>query len=630
MNSACFPAQYQSCCRSMHCLGVGTCVNSCPRVPENLVHRCSSRGITKAAVGPTPPKEARKPRCRDNGVSMDSVPRQVQLHVLQLSLAAALSITAVDSAISSTYPTVDPALSRPGVTTQIREARQEPAASSDSRAPGVFTLPTPDAFPAHSAAAGSSSTLSDSRSEHGKETEFSIPWSREYLPWTGTNLYEGRLDGIELPPLPSTAPPLPALALPRYEKTVLANGLSLYLLEDHELGLVSGRLVLKGGSLRETVDKTGLASVTATVQRGGGTTKHPAEQLNAILENLSAGIETFSKTSVSGVGFSCLSEDTAKVYKLFTEVTLEPKWDPAFLTLVKKQISAALVRQNDEASSIATRELLKLVYGAESPYARYPTLASVQAITLDDLKEFHRATFSPAGAALAIWGDFDAGEMRRMVEESPLARDRWQKDDAAVARARKRWPLTLQSANPSLGTPIQEGEGVGGGQAEAGGPSRVYLVDKLGLTEGYVAMGELGTQLQDPDTVPLDVLNGILNGFGGRLFDQVRSRQGLGYTVYGRWSPGIEHVVRVLAHKDLRFCCGRGCIICCMRMNHVFLTTPMVVMERSTSATTGYGGCGCWCLLLTLFVIRDAAVFITSLVVGALSFPRHPSPLLIV
>ena len=34
-------------------------------------------------------------------------------------------------------------------------------------------------------------------------------------------------------------------------------------------------------------------------------------------------------------------------------------------------------------------------------------------------------------------------------------------------------------------------------------------------------MGELGTTIVDPDVFSLDVLNEILNGFGGLLFDQV-------------------------------------------------------------------------------------------------------------
>lgn len=53
----------------------------------------------------------------------------------------------------------------------------------------------------------------------------------------------------------------------------------------------------------------------------------------------------------------------------------------------------------------------------------------------------------------------------------------------------------------------------------------MYLVDRPGLTQASVAMGEVGISLTDPDHYALDVLNDILNSFGGKLFDQIRSRE---------------------------------------------------------------------------------------------------------
>lgn len=70
----------------------------------------------------------------------------------------------------------------------------------------------------------------------------------------------------------------------------------------------------------------------------------------------------------------------------------------------------------------------------------------------------------------------------------------------------------------------------------------VYLVDKPGLTQSAVAMGEVGIDVRDADLYPLSVLNGILNSFGGRLFDEVRSQQGLAYSVSGAWvATPVDH-----------------------------------------------------------------------------------------
>lgn len=53
----------------------------------------------------------------------------------------------------------------------------------------------------------------------------------------------------------------------------------------------------------------------------------------------------------------------------------------------------------------------------------------------------------------------------------------------------------------------------------------VYLYDRPGLTQSTVVMGQIGVKMGDPDLFPLEVLNDILNSFGGRLFDQIRSRE---------------------------------------------------------------------------------------------------------
>ena len=54
---------------------------------------------------------------------------------------------------------------------------------------------------------------------------------------------------------------------------------------------------------------------------------------------------------------------------------------------------------------------------------------------------------------------------------------------------------------------------------------RLFLVDRSGQTQASIAVGEVGIQLLDPDSFALDVLGDIMNGFGGRLFDELRSKE---------------------------------------------------------------------------------------------------------
>ena len=113
---------------------------------------------------------------------------------------------------------------------------------------------------------------------------------------------------------------------------------------------------------------------------------------------------------------------------------------------------------------------------------------------------------------LGIVGDFDSKQMRSLIQK--------QFGDWQPSRNLPQFQL------PSVS------------QAKQGG---IFLVNQPQLTQSYVEIGHLGGKFDSPDYAALDVLNRVLNGFGGRLFNSVRSRQGLAYTVYGSWSPRYDY-----------------------------------------------------------------------------------------
>eukprot|EP00850_Spirogloea_muscicola_P007521 SM000038S14334 [mRNA] locus=s38:312771:317619:+ [translate_table: standard] len=326
-----------------------------------------------------------------------------------------------------------------------------------------------------------------------------------------------QIDTQRLPPIPTKFPPLPDVKLPPYQKLVLSNGLRVLLLEDHELGLVGGQLLVKGGSKSEPAAQVGLAAITSSVQRSGGTRQHSADYLDLRLETLAARIEASAGVAEASVGFRCLTEDLGEVMGLFSEVVQQPLFPVEKLELVRSQMLGGIARRNDEPGTIARREMPKLLYGSESAYARRPEISTVSAIKISDLAHFHDSEFRPDQAVLGIWGDFSSATVRKLVEDNFGD-----------------WLSTAShpSTKPVL-TPLEKGF--------SARPPGVYLIDRPGLTQGYVRMGELGTTLDDPDLFRLDVLNSALNGFGGLLFDQVRSREGLAYSVFGGWSPALQH-----------------------------------------------------------------------------------------
>lgn len=124
---------------------------------------------------------------------------------------------------------------------------------------------------------------------------------------------------------------------------------------------------------------------------------------------------------------------------------------------------------------------------------------------------FHQQYFHPNNILLGIVGDFDSKAMRQLVETTFAD---WQPSEAN--------PVTLPTV----------------AQAKQGG---IFFVNQPQLTQSNVQIGHLGGQANSPDYPALSVMNEVLNGFGGRLFNEVRSRQGLAYSVYAYWGSQYDY-----------------------------------------------------------------------------------------
>lgn len=311
------------------------------------------------------------------------------------------------------------------------------------------------------------------------------------------------------------SPPLPEITIPEYSRFELPNGLIVYLVEDHELPIVTGTSVIRTGDRVEPADKVGLASLVGEVMRSGGTTLRTGEDLNQLLEQKAASVETGIDTTAAGASFNSLTEDVEEVFRLFAEVLRYPAFPDDKITLAKSQWQGSIARRNDNPERIASREFSKLIYGAESPYARTVEYATLNSITRADLVAFHQTYFHPNNMLLGIVGDFETQAMRSLIEQ---AFGDWEAD-----------PTVEQPSFAALPDVTQ---------AKPGG---IFVVDQPQLTQSYIQLGHLGGELRDPDYTALSVLNEILNGFGGRLVNEVRSRQGLAYVVYAFWNPTFDY-----------------------------------------------------------------------------------------
>ena len=306
-------------------------------------------------------------------------------------------------------------------------------------------------------------------------------------------------------------PALPAFVPTEPRRIELPNGAILLLQEDHELPFINGFVELHGGSRDLPADKRSLVDLYGEVWRTSGTARMGGDALDDLLEAKAAKIETNADVDSSSVSWSSLKGDSDQVFGLAIDLLLHPKFDPAKLQLAQQEEIAGILRRNEDPEAIAGREAAKLVYGPGSPYAGTPEIAAVLGITTADLEAFHAKTVSPNGMIVGISGDFDAAAME----------------------AKLRAALGSLPRGAALAKPAQD---------VAGPKPGLYLVDKKDVNQSNVWIVGVGIRRDDPDFYTLSVLNEIFGGgFGSRLFQDVRTKLGLAYSIGGGYGSSFDH-----------------------------------------------------------------------------------------
>jgi zinc protease len=306
-------------------------------------------------------------------------------------------------------------------------------------------------------------------------------------------------------------PPLPAFHPQQPKRIQLDNGAVIFLQEDHDLPFINGFVEMHGGGRDVPEAKAGLIDLYGEAWRTSGTAAHSGDQLDDILEAKAAKVETGGDIDSTQVSWSSFRGDFDQVFGIATDLLEHPKFNDRKLALAKQQMATGIVRRNDDPGGIAAREAAKLVYGPKNPYGRVPEIATVMAVTIDDLQQFHDRTVMPNNMIIGIEGDFDATAME----------------------------AKLRQAFGSLpkGTPLPPWRG-----SFSGPQPGVYAVDKTDVNQSNIWLVGLGTERRNPDYYALSVMNEVFSGgFGSRLFQNVRTKLGLAYSVDGAYSASYDH-----------------------------------------------------------------------------------------
>ena len=290
----------------------------------------------------------------------------------------------------------------------------------------------------------------------------------------------------------------------------LKNGIVLFLQEDHELPFVSGSVLIPGGSRDEDKAKTGLVELYGEAWRTSGTAKLDGDALDDLLEAKAAHIETGGDVDSTAVSWDSLKGDADQVFSLAMDLLLHPKFNPEKLELAQQQAATAIVRRNDDEGEIAGREAAKLVYGANSPYTRQPELATIGAVTVDDLKAWHERTLG-GKLIVSISGDFDPVAMEAKLRTA------------------------FEGLPPVKAAPARH-------DVFSGPKPGISFINKDDVNQSNVQIVGLGTDRRNPDVPTLAVMNEILGGgFASRLFQKVRTELGLAYAVGGGLNFAYDH-----------------------------------------------------------------------------------------
>ncbi len=309
---------------------------------------------------------------------------------------------------------------------------------------------------------------------------------------------------IPIPTLPEFHPQEP-------QRIALPNGMVIFLQEDHELPFINATARIRGGSRDEPGAKAGLVSLYGEIWRTGGTKTQTGDQLDDLLESRAAKVETGAGVDSTTISLSCLKEDFNDVFKVFTELLREPEFRAEKLDLAKREAADGISRRNDEMSSVASREATRLAYGKDNPYVREPEYATIDAVTRQDLLDWHRRFVSPNNMVVGIEGDFDSAQMEAKLRS---AFGSWAKGSAAKAPE-----IQFTSAKPGY-----------------------YQIKRDDVNQSWIRMVGLGTTRNNPDYYAIEVFNEAFGGgFSARLIQSIRTAQGLAYAVGGGIGTRFDH-----------------------------------------------------------------------------------------
>lgn len=299
--------------------------------------------------------------------------------------------------------------------------------------------------------------------------------------------------------------------LPKAKEFTLANGLTVMVLEQRKLPTVSYSLWIKSGALSDPQNMPGLASFTADMLREG-TAKRTSAQISSELDDLGASLGANAEfgRELTIIGGSGLSESADKLMEIVADVAMNATFPSEELERYRRRQMQALTGLRTNPSFLARERFLNAVYGAGPLAVQAPTPESLRGVKSEDLKAFRDKYYAPNNAILGLAGDITLAQAKALAEKHFGS---WKKSDL-----------------PKSNVP----------QVTSRNNAKVYMVDRPASVQSNIVVGTVSLKRNDPDYVPVLVLNRVLGGASSaRLFQNLREDKGYTYGAYSSVSSDI-------------------------------------------------------------------------------------------
>lgn len=292
------------------------------------------------------------------------------------------------------------------------------------------------------------------------------------------------------------------------KRSVLKNGLTLLIVERHNLPVVKVAIGIKAGSLNEPEEKSGLANLTASLL-AEGTKNRTARQISEEIDFVGGSVGASGGNDYSTASLSVLKKDVRLGFDLLSDIILNPVFPQDEINKKIERTKGGLKAMEEDPGYLASREFKKAVFGSH-PYGRLTTgtAKTLDRITRGDLVEFHSRYFTPDNSIMAVVGDITPEEAEQLINEY-----------FAKWKAKGEKP----PSRPEI-TSVKE--------------RNTVTIDK-NLTQANIILGHKGVSRDDPDYYAISVMNYILGsgGFASRLMQNIREEKGLAYDIHSFFAP---------------------------------------------------------------------------------------------